>query len=279
MAVLLALGAALSWGIGDFLGGLTSRRADELYVTVLSQLSGLVVLLAAFAWLPGTPSRAALVFGAAAGVGGAMGLAAYFRALAIGPMGVTAPLSALVGAAVPVTVGLVAGERPDPAAAFGIALGLLAVVLVSRPAGDDTVPHDPARLRRGMLWASVAGLGFGWFFVALDMTPADSGLWPLVAARPAGILALGVLLAQRRPARPGRVAAGVAAASGLLDMLANTLFLLAVRQGLLVLVSVLTSLYPVGVVVLARLVLRERLSRGQLTGIAFALGAAALIAS
>jgi len=116
------------------------------------------------------------------------------------------------------------------------------------------------------------------FFVALDRAPADAGLWPLLGARAAGVALLALLLARRRPAVPPRGAVGIALASGLLDVTANALFLLAVQRGLLVLVSVLTSLYPVGVVLLARIVLGERLGRGQKVGVALAMIAVALIA-
>ena len=281
MAAVLDLGAAASFGLADFLGGLTSRQADSVRVTAIAQLSGLLVLAAVLPLLPGTVSVAALGWGALAGVGGAMGLAAYFRALAIGPMGVTAPVTALVGVGVPVLVGLAGGERPDALAVVGILLGLVAVVLVSRPATSphaSAEAHDPARLRQGLAWATVGGLAFGWFFIGLDLTPGESGMWPLLGARVAGLTALGILIAARRAAATPRRAVGIAAVSGLADMLANALFLLAVRQGLLVLVSVLTSLYPVGVVLLARAVLGERLGRQQAVGIGLALTATALIA-
>lgn len=279
MAVALALGAAMSWGVADFLGGMTSRRADEVRVAVLSQIAGLALLAVALPLAPGTASAAALGWGALAGVGGAVGVTAYFRALAIGPMGVTAPLAALVGASVPVSAGLLAGERPGALAVLGVVAGLAAVVLVTRSVAATPVPGaGAASARQGVVWALVAGAGFGWFFVGLDLTPADSGMWPLLGARVAGVSALALLLAVRRSGpMPGR-AVGVVLVSGLLDMAANVLFLVAVREGMLVLVSVLTSLYPVGVVLLARATLGERLSRPQMAGIALALGATALIA-
>lgn len=176
-------------------------------------------------------------------------------------------------------------------------VGLAATVLASRPAEQVVVHPDQAvvhagavaphpdeveaggDLRGGILAAALAGLLFGLFFVALDRAPDASGLWPLLGARLSGLTMLGLLLAHRRPAVPPRGAVGIALGSGLLDMCANALFLLATRQGLLVLVSVLTSLYPVGVVLLARVVLGERLGRWQQVGVALALLAVALIAS
>lgn len=282
VAAVLALGAALTWGVADFLGGLTSRRADELLVAALSQVAGLGLLALALPFLPGVVSTPALAIGALAGLGGAGGLVAYFRALAIGPMGVTAPVAALVGAGVPVATGFALGERPGSLAVAGILVGVVATVLVSRPSGPEATrlgDVDRRRLTRGLAWAAVAGLGFGWFFVGLDLTPDDSGMWPLLGARAGGLLLVALLVGARRPARPPRRAAGVALGSGLLDMAANALFLLAVRAGLLVLVSVLTSLYPVGVVLLARGVLGERLGRVQWAGVGMALAATALIAA
>ncbi|WP_370327966.1 EamA family transporter [Euzebya sp.] len=276
-ALLLSLGSAATFGAADFLGGLASRKAHAIPVALLSQVVGLVVLLGAMLVLPGRLSAAAFAWGLAAGLGGAGGLMLYFRALSIGAMGVTAPVASLVGAAIPVGVGLGLGERPEITAAAGIVLGVVATVLVSRPADADPTA-DPAAQRAGLIAAAAAGVLFGFFFVALDRAPDDSGLWPLVGARVAGMALLLGVLALRRPARPARDAVGFATVSGLLDMAANVLFLLATREGLLVLTSVVTGLYPVGVVVLAWLVLRERLGRVQLLGVGLALSGTALIA-
>jgi drug/metabolite transporter (DMT)-like permease len=183
-----------------------------------------------------------------------------------------------VGAALPVAVGLGQGERPAVTAAIGIGVGIAATVLVSRPADTTAEAAAAAAHRRGLLIAAAAGMLFGLFFVALAAAPADSGLWPLLGARLAGLGLLGAVLVVRRPALPGRDVVGLAAGSGLLDMAANVLFLLAVREGLLVLTSAITGLYPVGVVILAWLVLRERLARVQVAGVGLALTATVLIA-
>lgn len=294
MAALLALGAAATWGVGDFVGGLTSRRTDEFVVTFLSQFAGLAVLAVLLPLGSAPATTAALAWGALAGIGGAGGLVAYFRALAIGPMGVTAPVAALVGAAVPVIAGVALGERPGAVAWVGVAIGLAATALASRPAEEvvvhpeghaelavmprDEPPPADSDLRRGIIAAAVAGLLFGLFFVALDRAPVDGGLWPLLGARAAGLALVGLLLAARRPARPGRRATGASLVSGLLDMCANALFLLAVQRGSLVLTGVLTSLYPVAVVLLARVVLGERLGLVQKVGVALAMVAVVLIA-
>ncbi|CAN5709714.1 DMT family transporter [soil metagenome] len=276
-AVLLSMGSAVSFGFADFLGGIASRRAHVLPVTLISQAIGLVIVLAVIPFTPGQLSRPAIAWGMVAGVGGAIGLIAYFRALSIGAMGLTAPVASLTCAAIPVIVGLGLGERPAATAAAGIVLGIGATVLVSRPAAD-TATDPTTDGSKGLLMALVSGLLFGVFFVALDQAPGDSGLWPLVGARVLGLLLLTGLLALQRPPWPQNGIAGIATMSGLLDMAANVLFLLATRQGLLVLTAVVSGLYPVAVVVLAWLFLKERLGRTQQAGVGLALAAAALIA-
>lgn len=282
MAAVLALGAALTWSVADFLGGTTARRADEIVVALLSQVAGLAVLAVVLPLGGVGASAPALLWGLLAGLGGAGGLVAYFRALAIGPMGVTAPVAALTGAAVPVTAGLLLGERPGPVAVVGIVVGVVATALASRPAKDAVAATaraaDPDRLRRGVLAGAVAGVLFGVFFIALDQAPDTAGMWPLLGARISGLTMLGLLVTVRRPAVPPTRAVWVALGSGVLDMAANALFLLATQRGLLVLVSVLTSLYPVGVVLLARAVLGERLGTVQKLGVGLAMVAVALIA-
>ncbi|WP_341252887.1 DMT family transporter [Euzebya pacifica] len=275
-ALLLSLGSAVTFGAADFLGGLATRRGEAVPVAAVSQAVGLVLVAAAMLVLPGSLSTPAMIWGGVAGLAGAGGLVAYFRALGMGQMGAAAPMASLVGAAVPVTFGLGLGERPDQLAVVGIAVGIAGTVLVSRTGGPLT--PETAAQRRGLLVAAFAGALFGVFFVALDQAPDDSGLWPLVAARIVGLVLLGAVIAARRPAWPRGRVAGMATTSGLLDMTANVLFLLATRQGLLVLTSVVTGLYPVGVVLLAWLVLRERLGRSQQAGVALALGATVLIA-
>jgi drug/metabolite transporter (DMT)-like permease len=276
VTALLALASAVTFGASDFFGGLTARRAPALAATTLSQVAGLLIVVPGLLFVPGTASGGAVVAGAIGGVAGVSGLVIYLRGLAIGPMGVIAPLSALTAAAVPVTAGLVAGERPTLTAVAGIGLGLAAVVLVT---GNDL----RSALRQGVdgagpLLALLAGLGFGVFFVALDASPAGSGWWPLLAARLVAVSLLAVALWQRGVGLPrdGRTIA-LGLATGLLDMAANALFLAATRSGLLSLAALRTSLYPVVVAGLAAGLLRERLDRLQVAGVTACLGAVALI--
>lgn len=289
MALVLALGSGLTFGVADFAGGLAAKRASATSVTFVSQAIGLIVLLPLLGVLPGTPSVAAFVSGGLAGIAGALGVVAYLRALALGPMGVVAPLASVVGVMVPVVVGVVAGERPSLLAALGIAVGLIAITVVAR-GGRRTEDQDTGGRptnssagasvvldRRGPLLALAGGAAFGVFFVLLDLTPTGSGLWPLVGARIASLALMGGAVALVSRTLPPRDAMPMVAASGVLDMLANILFLLATRAGLLTISALLASLYPVVVVVLARQLLAERLRRPQVVAVVLALLAVGVI--
>jgi drug/metabolite transporter (DMT)-like permease len=276
VAVVLALCSAVVYGASDFLGGLASRRAAVFGVVALSQLVGLAALLALLPWLGGPVTLADLAWGASAGVLGSTGLVVFFRALAHGVMSVIAPVTAVTAAAVPVLVGLLSGNRIGPWAAAGILLALLAVVLVSAEGGLASLrAARPATLTAPLL----AGMAFGFFFVLLDRTSADAGLTPLVAARLASVvLVVVVALASRQPLRVPRAALPLVLVSGVGDMTANALFLLATQQdGQLAITGVLASLYPVSTVVLAQAVLRERLVRAQVAGLGVAAAAVVLI--
>jgi drug/metabolite transporter (DMT)-like permease len=276
VTALLALSAAITFGASDFAGGLAARRAPALTVSWLAQAAGLVVLLPGLLLLPGVSSAAALTTGAVGGVAGACGLVLYFRGLAIGPMGLAAPLAGVAGAVLPVTIGLTSGERPGTLAVVGIALGLGAVVLAT---GRDLASPAGRATGRGPLLALLGGIGFGVFFVALDASPTDSGLWPLVGARAASMVLLGLALTVRRVGIPrDRRFAVLALATGTLDMVANVLFLAAARAGMLSLAALITSLYPVVVAGLAHGLLRERLDPFQWAAVGACLGAVGLIA-
>ncbi|MEO3808592.1 DMT family transporter [Sphaerisporangium sp. B11E5] len=280
-AVLLATTCAVVYGTADFFGGLATRRSRVLAVVLLTQVTGLVCVLPLLPLLPGTPSAGALAWGMAAGLAGGAGVILFYRALADGVMSVVAPTTATTSAALPVLTGLVMGERPEPIALGGVALALLAVVLVSRATGNgSTGTGETRRVRLGpVLRALASGVGFGAFFVLLKHVPADAGLWPLAGARfMSAALVVVLALALRRTLRPGAGSLPAIVAAGVLDMAANVLFLLAAQRGLLVLVSVLASLYPASTLLLARFVLGERLNAVQAAGVGLALGAVALIA-
>jgi drug/metabolite transporter (DMT)-like permease len=276
LAVVLALASAVVYGTADFLGGLASRRASVFGVVAVSQLVGLAALVALLPVLGGPVTATDLAWGAASGVAGATGLVIFFRTLARGVMSVVAPVTAVTAAAVPVLVGLLGGESIGPSATVGIALALAAVVLVSaegglsalRTARPDTIAP-----------ALAAGAAFGFFFVLLDLTSQDSGLTPLVTARLASVgLVVVIALAGRQSLRVARTALPLVAVSGVFDMTANALFLLATQQpGQLAITGVLASLYPVSTVVLAQVVLRERLAVAQVAGLGTAVAAVVLI--
>ncbi|SEL93121.1 EamA-like transporter family protein [Blastococcus sp. DSM 46786] len=276
MAVVLALASAVVYGAADFLGGLASRRASVFGVVAVSQAAGLLALVVLLPWLGGPVTAADLAWGAAAGLAGSAGLLVFFRALAGGVMSVIAPVTALTAAAVPVLVGVLGGERIGPWATAGILLALAAVVLVSAEGGLRALRGARAP---SLAPALVAGTAFGLFFVLLDRTSAGAGLTPLAAARVASVaLVVGVALATHQVLRPGRAALPLVLVSGLGDMTANALFLLATQQGgQLAITGVLASLYPVSTVVLAQLVLRERLVPAQVAGLATAATAVVLI--
>jgi drug/metabolite transporter (DMT)-like permease len=240
-----------------------------------SHLVGLVLVLASLPIVGADPRAADLGLGVLGGLAGAAGVGLLYQALGIGPMSVVAPTTALLAAVVPVVAGLIEGERPSAGVGVGMALALAAIVLVAAEGEGSLKPADP----RSLLFALGAGLGFGLFFVALSHTGDDAGTWPLLGARATSVTAVGVLalLGRVRPHLP-EGARALTVTAGTLDVTANLLYLLAVRDGLLSVVSVLVALYPVSTVVLARVVLRERFASLQRVGMVLALPATILIA-
>ena len=283
MSVVLALGAAVVFGSADFLGGLASRRRAALAVAFGTQLAGFVALVIALPLLPSaTVAPKDLLLGALGGLFGSSGVVLLFRSLAKGPMSVVAPVAALTASVVPILAGVIQGERPGTAAMAGIVVALVAVVLVPRE-GDD-VAVDGARARADLdvvLTALAAGALFGLFFVCLHHTGDDAGLYPLLGARLASLPFLAILITARgeglREAFTGR-GLPIVGVSGVLDMAANILYLVALRHGLLAVVSAVTGLYPAVTVVLAQTVLDERMRRIQVAGLGVAAVAATLVA-
>jgi drug/metabolite transporter (DMT)-like permease len=275
----LGLASSLCWGIGDFLGGTQSRRQHLLAVMLTSQGLSLVVLAVIVAIAqPAVPPVVKLLPAVAAGVGGIVALTAFYRALSIGTMSIVAPIAA-TGVIVPVVVGIAQGERPATLQVIGIATAVAGVALASRE--QDTAPpgvRSPART--SVLLALVAAAGFGCFFVTLRSSAHASLIWALVVARTVDVV---VIAAAAAVVRPGVVrdprALGLVAAIGMLDLGANGLYALATRHGLLSVVSVASSLYPLATVVLARVVLRERVRRVQELGVVAALAGVVLIAA
>jgi uncharacterized membrane protein len=280
MASLYALLAALVYGAADFLGGIATRRATMIGVVLTTQGAGLLFLLAATPLLPAADvTRPDLAFGALAGVTGSAGVGLLYLALAIGPMSVVAPVTAVCAAIVPLGLGLVLGERPHPLAGVGVVIALVAVGLLSQSEGQPAHGSAPAaRLGRGVRVALASGVAIGGFFACLAQTKAAAVLWPLVVSRAVSItIFLTMALVSGRPAGVPRAALAPALACGALDMIANAFYLAAARQGQLGLVATLASLYPASTVLLARIVLGERLGTWQQVGVAGAVAAIVLI--
>lgn len=271
--------SATAYGVSDFLGGIASRRVAALRVVLLSYPVALVLLCALAFATGGQVSGPAVLWGALCGVSQAFGMWWFYAALGAGPISVVSPLTAILVAGVPVCVGVALGERPGIVAIIGIVLALVAVVLVSREASDEDV--KPHRFTRAVAWMTVgAGLAFGLNFVLIDQAPEEARLWPLVFARLAAT-ALVVVIAMatsnlRLPTgRPMRLAVS----AGVLDTVANVAMLLALQASLLSLAGVLISLYPAATVLLAIVVLKERVTGLQVLGMMLALVAVAMIAA
>lgn len=276
MVVLFAVLAAASYGVSDFLGGLAARGSRALSVLAYNYPVGALIMVALLPVFPGHVSVSTLIWSVAGGVAGLFGVGLLYGALAIAPMNVISPITAVLAALVPVVFGVVAGERPGPLAWLGIALGLISVTMVSRTPGDQ--PHGPLA-SRAVLMALASGIGFGCYFVCLARTDADSGLWPVIIARICSSL-LVLPLARRTGALVrlrGRLLA-LTLAAGVLDAAANLAFLLASRHGYLSVAGVITSLYPAGTVLLAVWLLKERTGRLQRVGLAMAATAVVLVA-
>ena len=276
VAVLLALASAATWGTADFGGGLVSRRLPTLTVTVISQSAGFAALLVTLAIHGGGIDRRSLGLGVLAGLGGGVGLAAFYEALSLGTMSIVSPLAAC-GAVVPFAISLATGERPSAVAVGGAVIALIGAVLAS---AEERRADMPERARAIAL-AAIAAVALGLFTYFLGLGSREgSPLSTLAGARVGSLSLLFVLtLARRQPLRLHRSSLAPVMAIGLCDVSANALFALASGRGLLALVSVLGSLYPVMTVLLAFILLHERLTRLQIAGIAVALaGVAALSA-
>jgi len=289
MAALLALVSAICYGVSDFSGGLAARRVPATAVVLVSNGLSLLLALLAVGLLPGSTYNAGdMGWGAAAGVVGLLGVVLLYRGLAIGPMSVVAPLTAVLSALVPVAVGTIRGERPGTVAVIGVALAIPAMVLIGReprkPGGAEEAAARPsAPLSRGAIASALsAGVSFGGFFVLLAQTSSNGGAWPLVPQRAASVLILlGISAAAVRrgiPAHPRGRTFRLAVAAGSTDFAANLAYVLATHRGLLALVAVISSLYPATTLLLARGVLGERVARQQAGGLVLAAVAVALIA-
>ena len=280
LSVALAALSGLIWGVGDFSGGKASQRAAVLPVVWISKLVSLpllaIYLIATY--VPVTP--VGVVWGGLAGIAGVVGLVLFYRALSAGAMTVVAPVTGVTSAAIPVVVGLVAGERPPASRLLGVGCALLAIALVSlapHPAGQRQIVT-----RRLALAALGAGTGFALFFILLAVAGKAAGglvgLWPIVGSQLSSLVILALLLMMTRPGPwPRQAALRWTIVSGPCDMTANALYLLATRGGDLSIVAPIAALYPVTTVILALIIEHERLRGIQAAGLVFAVVALILV--
>ena len=309
MAALLALLSSVLWGVTDFFGGVASRRSNPIRFAVLATPLGLPILFAFALVVPGTLSPAAIWTGVAAGSFGVFGLVLLYVVLAAGPMGVMSPVTAVVSAMAPVTFGLAGGERPGVIAYLGMALAVVAIVLVSLESSPEA-PVDAAQsstpagtghglsveivtghtatgaavteripvLPRVLALAVLSGALIGLFFAFIGIAPKDSGVWSVLIARIVGsviVLTIGAVLYRRTVVDKGILRLAVIV--GVLEPTANVLYRLSAQSGMLAVVAILAALYPAATVVLARFVLHERLRPVQLVGMLLALVAATML--
>lgn len=274
-AVFYGLASAASWGAGDFSGGFATKRSSVYTVVIISQLVGLffligVALLLAEPW----PFPGDMLIGGIAGISGAIGLVALYRGLAVGRMGIVAPVAAVVTAVVPVIVSLFSEGLPSYRQVLGFVVALVAIWFISQTGRHTRIRWQDLSL------PVVAGLGFGLFLTFIDRVTEGAVLWPLVAARAASVslmLLMVVLMRHKTPLTAHHLP--IIALAGILDTGGNAFFALATQSGRLDIAAVLASLYPATTVLLAWLILRERLLPQQWVGVVAALGAVVLIAA
>ena len=277
ITVVLALGAALAYGLSDFLGGVISRRTSVWPVALTACAGGAVGTLVLALTVPGNPTGADIAWGLLAGVGSGVGTAFLYRGFARGRMGVVAPVSAVGAALLPVALGVVTGERPGAVVWVGMIVAMPGIWLVSREAPAEV---EGAGSAEGFLDGILAGMGFGLLFAALGQVPDGAGYWPVMGTQVASLVAvaLAAVLLGGDPV-PRRAQEWWGLGAGLLATVAVVAFLLARQQGLLSVAAVLTSLYPAFTVLLASLLLGERLHRAQSVGLALCVVSVACVAA
>ena len=273
MGALLALISSVAWGSADVAGGLGARRVGSVRVIAVNYPAG-AIILTAFALLvvPGTIDREVILLSMVTAIVGTIGMILLYAALAVGPMGIVSPLTAIGGAAIPVIVGVIRGEPLTLLFVLGAILALIAVVLVSRESG----PH--ARITpRALLLSAGAGIAIGLFLTALGVAPEGSGVWAATLSRwwsTLGMIVVTVILLSRGGLAKWRPYPWVfAIGAGALDAIANGVFQLAAQGGELAVVAVIGSLYPATTLLIAHFLLKERMTRVQWTGVFVALGA------
>ena len=285
LTVLLGFATSLVYGFADFFGAIASRRIRPVTVTAVSGAIGLVFLITLVPVFGFSFDSDALTWGFWAGAWSAVAMYCLYASLALGPISIVSPLSAVISAVVPAAFGLYLGDTFSPWGYLAIVLLLVAVVLVGFVPGADVRMPTP----QALLLGAAAGAGIGAVLICLDQAPETSGLTPVIMLRAVsasllGLFLIAVLVRERGKVRASESKTGMhrfwfaVAAAGLFDSSANVFFLLASRTGSLTVVSVLTALYPLGTIILARVILKERIARTQQFGIGLALAASAILA-
>jgi len=273
VAMLAGLGSAFSWGVGDFSGGLAARKANIYSVVLIAEVMG-AALLAILAVTLGEPLPPMLdmAWAVAAGITGTVGLAALYQSMALGQMGIAAPVAAMVGAGIPVIAGAILEGLPGPLKLIGFAVGLAGLWLIS-------LPEKIGGTAAGFRLAILAGLGFAGFFIFIHQASGTALFWPLVCSRSvAMIVMIGVTRLLRQPLLPGRDALPAALLAGLFDVGGNVFYTLSAQTGRLDVAAVLSSAAPMFTILMAMIVVKERLNRGQAIGIGLLLAAIVMFA-
>lgn len=272
--IVFGLAASLCWGSGDFCGGLASRRMNASIVVICAYAVGFVLLTGlALIWHEVFPSPLDIFWGAIAGVVGGLGLILFYSALSVGRMGIVAPISAVLTAGLPVLFSIFTQGAPSLLQVGGFVAALLAIVLISRPERTRERP-------KGIVLALISGCCFGCFFILISRVSHHSTFWPLAVARLSSVISLLILAMFRKQpdkAKPTFSIIPLILLSGSLDALGNAFFVLSAHSGRLDVASVLSSLYPAATVLLAALLLRERMNRLQGLGVFLALIAIPMI--
>ena len=272
-SILYSLGSALCWGVADFSGGLASRRANVYKVVLVAHTTGMA-LMVALALMRGEamPTLREMMWGIAAGTAGTIGLVALYRALAVGKMGIVAPITAVLTAVLPMSYGLVTQGLPRTIQLFGFVIAAIGIALISRP-------EKTAGMPKGLGLALLASAGFGFFLIFIKFAGTTAVYWPLAAARFPAVILMGIMaVLSNEPSGFDKRIVRLALIAGVLDTLGNVTFVLANQHGRLDVAAVLSALYPAMTVALAFFVLKERVMRIQYVGIVAVLISVPLIA-
>jgi drug/metabolite transporter (DMT)-like permease len=275
LSIIYGMGAAIAWGAGDFIGGLASRKANATRVVMYAEFIGCLILFGALVLFPQRlPEAQVFLLAGSAGVAGSLGLLFLYYSMANGLMSIAAPVSALLAAALPIVVSAFTEGLPKPTQFFGFGCALAAIWMISQGEGDKPHLERLADLKIPLL----AGMCFGGYFVLMHLATPNDTLVPMITSRGVGALFLAIVVAlQRQGWEVPRPAWGLTSANGAIDIVGNLFYVLAGQVGRLDVAAVLSALYPGGTVILAWIVLKERINRVQMTGIFAALTAIVLM--